>query len=594
LKKRYLITTADERAWKFDQPVIFLGEWCRLYDRKHIWQDMDAIVAKPYGIGVNRKDFDNAEARAIENKLFPEFCRLLNKIHGMQHDEKFWRIVLGHWFRRSIEVLFNRINTLEQCLQTFDISGYTAYSSEEFSLAVPDSNSAVWAFNNEVWNWALTSRILCLSPIHNFPIVFASKQGEEIIFKGVKSNYKEGKLPLSKKIINFARKQLFIITRLLVKETDAFVINSYLPFKDEIKLELALGQCPQKWFSPRINVVEPPNRLLRAKLTELFASQSKNNKEKLISTLLFELLPICFLEGFPYLNQIVYQQPWPKSPKFIFTSNNFDTDEIFKLWTAMKVESGSKYFVGQHGTCYGNSRYMNPSIDEITSDKYITWGWSDNLPQHNPAFVLKTAGRKVAVFNPFGDLLLIETCLYNRITTWDASCEFVEYFNDQIKFIRSLANKPRQLLNIRLHAEYRYLNWNELSRWHDFDPTIKLDKGESAIKNLIADSRLVVHSYDSTGILETLSLNIPTLAFWQNGFEHLRESAKPYYQILVDAEIVHFSSESVGKKVNEVWDDVDGWWRQPKVQVARKQFCDRFAKNSDNPIHELMQIFLTE
>lgn len=35
---RYLITTADERTWKFDRPVLFLGEWCRLYDRRHVWQ----------------------------------------------------------------------------------------------------------------------------------------------------------------------------------------------------------------------------------------------------------------------------------------------------------------------------------------------------------------------------------------------------------------------------------------------------------------------------------------------------------------------------------------------------------------------------
>jgi hypothetical protein len=36
---RYLITTADERTWRFDQPVIFSGEWCRLYERQHIWQN---------------------------------------------------------------------------------------------------------------------------------------------------------------------------------------------------------------------------------------------------------------------------------------------------------------------------------------------------------------------------------------------------------------------------------------------------------------------------------------------------------------------------------------------------------------------------
>ena len=47
---RYLITTADESTWKFDRPVIFLGEWCRIYDRRHIWEDMDAIVSAHQGI----------------------------------------------------------------------------------------------------------------------------------------------------------------------------------------------------------------------------------------------------------------------------------------------------------------------------------------------------------------------------------------------------------------------------------------------------------------------------------------------------------------------------------------------------------------
>jgi hypothetical protein len=47
---RHLITTADERTWKFDRPVLFLGEWCRLYDRKQVWGGMDGIVAEPYGL----------------------------------------------------------------------------------------------------------------------------------------------------------------------------------------------------------------------------------------------------------------------------------------------------------------------------------------------------------------------------------------------------------------------------------------------------------------------------------------------------------------------------------------------------------------
>ena len=46
---RHLITTPDERTWKFDQPVIFLGKWCQLYNRRHIWEKMDFVTVEPYG-----------------------------------------------------------------------------------------------------------------------------------------------------------------------------------------------------------------------------------------------------------------------------------------------------------------------------------------------------------------------------------------------------------------------------------------------------------------------------------------------------------------------------------------------------------------
>ena len=101
-----------------------------------------------------------------------------------------------------------------------------------------------------------------------------------------------------------------------------------------------------------------------------------------------------------------------------------------------------------------------------------------------------------------------------------------------------------------------------------------------------------MQSYDTTGLLELLSQNIPCLAFWQNGFDHLRASAIPYYEGLVDAGIVHLTHASAAQKVNEVWDDVEGWWGADSLQYAKDQFCNQYAKASQNPINEIKQILL--
>lgn len=583
---RFLITTADEQTWKFDRPVIFMGEWCRVYDRRHIWQDMDAIVAPPYGLGHAKKVADLAEARALEDRLFPELCAVLNQYHGTQHDKRFWKIVLGHWFRRYVDMVLNRVKTIEQCMQTYRLSGMTAFSTDHYALATQDSYSAIWGFNDDRWNNALTVRILELLEVTGCTV--------EIIPADVSEGFRWNALAtdesLKRKVLKWLYQQAGKLLSLMARDNDALIINSYLPKKEEIKLQLALWQIPQLLRSQQLEILKKPDRALRQKLSGQIAAQTGKSLADVIGALIFELLPVCYLEGFAELNSIVQQQPWPKKPKFIFTSNNFDTDDVFKLWAAQKTESGSKYIAGQHGNNYGTYRYMYPAVEETTADNFLTWGWTDGLAQHTPAFVFNTAGRKDVVYNPNGGLLLIELCMNHRITTWDGTSEFADYFQDQQSFVNKLMGTPRSNLVVRLHVAHQYFNWNEEARWQAFDRAIKIDTGEIAISNLIAQSRLVVHSYDSTGILETLSQNIPTLAFWQDGFDHLRDSAKPYYQLLVDAGIIHLTPDSAAQKVNEVWDDVDGWWGQSAVQKARSQFCDRYARVSQSHVHDLKKL----
>ena len=107
--KRYLITTEDEATWKFDQPVIFLGEWCRLYDRKHIWQNMDAIVAKPYGVDLFIKEKDDIKVKKLEQKILQELSVILNENFYTNHNTRFWQIILGPWLRTILSLLLNWI-----------------------------------------------------------------------------------------------------------------------------------------------------------------------------------------------------------------------------------------------------------------------------------------------------------------------------------------------------------------------------------------------------------------------------------------------------------------------------------------------------
>ena len=157
-KSRYLIFGSDDRLWKFDQPVVFLGNWCCLYDNQNVWSKMDHVIAEPFG-SIERRNADYSRVRQLEDELFPIFCDTLNSYHNTQYKDKFWKIVLGVWFQRYIDVIYNRVETLKACLKNYNITGATIFDPNGYDLATTDTLSSLWFFNDDRWNNELYSRI---------------------------------------------------------------------------------------------------------------------------------------------------------------------------------------------------------------------------------------------------------------------------------------------------------------------------------------------------------------------------------------------------------------------------------------------------
>jgi len=584
-----LITTADEKSWLFDRPVIFLGGWCCRHARQDLWRSMNAFVAPPYGLDLESRDRDNQLAREYENSLFPELCKILNQYHSTDHTQRYWSILIGHWFRRYIEVIINRYQTLNKCIEVYQPSEVAVSSQKRCELAPWDSYAAIWKFNDDDWNSSLYVRLAEQLNISRVSVEPCNLIETKEVAKNTTSLSGNFLGQLFKSALSKCLKWSVYLSR----NEDAVIINSYLPRKFELLLNLSLRQIPFRYKEQRLSFpVAQVDHFERHRLSKEITPPIQSGLNYSLRSLIFELMPICFLEGYSGLVKAASNLSWPKNPKFIFTSNNFDTDEIFKVWTAEKVESGIPYFVGQHGSNYGTSRYMNPSIEELTSDKFITWGWSDGLSQHVPGFIFKTCGNKRLKSKKNGGLLLIELHPGQMLTTWDSVAEYGLYFNEQLRFVESLWPTVRKALIVRLQLTLQDLGWNEISRWQEFDPFIKLETGAGKLEGLICDSRLVVFSYNSTGVLECMSQNIPMIAFWQNGLEEIRDSAKPYFQLLVDAHILHANPQSAAEHINTIWNNVEEWWNSSSVQDARLKFCQRYAASCLRPVSEMKKILM--
>lgn len=552
---------------------------------REIWGKMDAIVAEPYGLDSSTREAELRVARDLERRILPILSRLLNNYHKVNYSERYWQIVLGHWLRRFIELMINRVKTFQQCISSHSITGTSFLIPQKKYLATEDTVGIVYASRETHWDNLLIHRIVKLLDLNTFPVEVISQAYCQSI------DQKRG-LHAPINFLGMARRIVIWLLSFFSRNHDAFIINSYLPKIFELKLQILLGQFPIFWKSRQCVVTKEPDLFLRERLTREFLGEfaPADKLQEILGALLFEVFPVSLLEEYSDLDKTADQQCWPKIPKLIFTSNNFDSDELFKLWAAKRVDRGSTYIIGQHGNNYGTHRYMYPSIEEITADKFLTWGWVDGLRQHTPMFNFKAINKKSCNYDKLGALLLIETSPSYRIATWDSFFDFGDYLEQQKEFIGGLSVGPRSELILRLHAGHADHQWNQIARLHDFDPALNIESGKLPIEKLISNSRLVVHSYDSTGILESLSLNIPTIAFWKNEFDHLREGAMPYYQLLVDVGIVHLSAESASRMVNEVWGDIDDWWFDENVQRARKDFCNRYALKLDSALADLKKI----
>ena len=583
--ERYLITTADERSWVFDRPVLFLGEWCCRYDRQHIWSKMDAIVAEPYGLDVEQKKQNWLYIQSIIDSLLIELTEVLNNYHNTQYNTRYWNIVVGHWLRRYVCVAFNRYQVLDQVLKNHKINGTTILAAKQYSLATADSSNFIWACNDDLWNHVMFSKILECK--HDLLLNYDPSPLDGITGFCSIDIVNNQKLSLLKKSSILAKR----LALRLQRETDAFIISSYLPLKELIKLHLSLGQIPQSCVRHEFIGGQLDSNARQA-LNINF--EHHKGVERCIRKHIFDVMPSCYIEGYKILVDDSKLLNWPNNPKFIYTSNNFDTDEVFKVWVGSQVNRGIPYFVGQHGNNYGSSIASQRVPDLTTCDKFLSWGWSVKGSNILPAFIFTVAGKKKNLFDPCGGILLIESPLPHRLTPFDNYYEFGLYQEDQFKFVSTLPANISQVLTVRLHHTYKKFSWCDELRWRHYDPSIQLDVGVLPINKLIAKSRLIVHSYDSTGMLETLALNIPTICFWNHGFDHLIPEAKPYYQLLQNVGILHDTPEQAANLIAMHWDNLSAWWSSTELQEARNIFCNQYAKIEKHPVRKLKKLIQSE
>lgn len=506
-----------------------------------------------------------------------------NKIFKKDYDIIFYEIIFGHWLRKFIEQFIFKHDSVVGAIKNCNIDYCQIFDTNNFIYAVDETHSIYSSSLDNGWNASIYSYI-----IENIKsnIKIKKIKIKQKIFKNLKSIQNKKSVSKNninlKSLINF----LFKLSNILPNNSTGLVYNTGFGFYHEKKFEMVLGQLPRNYNLSFKYVISNYNSNLRLNLNfkKYIINDDKNKHDSvhicnLILDILDRSIPIIFYEDFIYMLDFSLKINFPKNPKFILTSYAFETNEPFKFYLAHHKSKNKSltYFVFQHGNSY-ITRIDNTYNNEVrTADKFITWGkksdlnYKNNITHYN--YKLLNLNKNYFKDNISDQILLILRSSGFNTVPYDRQLEGKKQLNLIIDFLEKIDDKLKSKIIIRAHANSKkYLNEYEL-----FFSKFNVDFGKTPYLESVNNAKLVIFNYDSTGMLEMLSLGKPCIGLWPNLYQHLNKFSVSDYKKLKSVNILFDNSENLLKHIVTHWNNLDKWWLDKSTQKVKNEFVKNYS-----------------
>ena len=575
---RFLVTTALESTWNCDRPLSFLGEWCRRFSRSEIWKRLD-IELQDYHWDDREKYFHDYQYLEIlyERKLRQLSC-VLGKMHNTTQSLRYWRIIIGPWLRFFIDALFDRfesVRTVHDAGKTDD-TWLLQYDPSEWSPL--DFREFYAQFTDDPWNHLIFGE--CIRSI-GLPYTMRDERLGRVSANPLPHRRLKGFINL---ICSFYDKLLPL------RFTRFALVSAYMPFARLARFQFGLRQLPIL-RSPSLNINGKPADLSQRKL--LCDEEGDTTYERLLNRLIPDLIPKVYVENFDDLRKDALAK-FPRNPKVLFTANAYQADDGFKAWAAHYVMGGVPLVIGQHGGNMGIARFNQTENHQVRiANVFASWGWTKaaeasvcSMPSLKLGGVAPSSGKSGDILVTIASLPRYFYCSFS----FPVSGQFLNYIQEQVRFVEALDSDLRDSIKIRLNSDS--FGWEIEDRLKFAGLGEAIDTSQDRFRKRLDGCRVSVATYNATVFLETLAWNFPTLVFFDPGRFEFRTEAEAAMNELSNAGILHATPESAARLLNAIGRDVGDWWNGAELQVARREFCDRYARVSDDWIDVWRSFFV--
>ena len=488
----------------------------------------------------------------LYNTLLREVSKSLNIIHKVNFTIKQWELIIGFWLKQYIQSCFEAHNYINFVKKKYSLKKIYITDFKDFNF-IPDNTVQLQNSKNDLdWNLNFYSKVIKYFETKNIV------EKKNFFKKKNKKNVKK-----NKDIKTILRKLLNSIFTSFRSENDAFIANTYLPFLEEKKLEISINYLPSFYTSPDINY-KPVDQEMRNKIK--FNMSTSISLKNFIKSNFYLFMPKAFLENFHELIHLAKSKHFPQNPKFIFTSNLYAYDEVFKVYAANKIKKRS-LFIGQHGNNYFTTIESEYFYESKIADKFLSWGYENRKEKIYRTFNFITFKKKFKKIKKNNKIII--TLKYP-----DYISNFVNRgYDNVILFLEQLNDSIRKNVVLRLSHDFYKESFGIKYFKYFKNYEVVIDDGKEKFENLAKNAKLCVFFYDSTAFLENYCYDIPSLIIEHEGYlNSINNKFQDKYKLLSDNNIFFEDSVLPANHINNIWPNVEKWWLHKTTIKAVNKF----------------------
>jgi putative transferase (TIGR04331 family) len=566
----FLALTGYAEHWDRDEVILVPGSWCLREDRRSYWEPLQFTrMANRWRQG-DSLERGSAECAQTISWLLNRLTAFLNQTHQVNHDERYWNIVLGAWLVRYVHAFYDRYLTIQSCFSQYPdlhthtlkvASYYTPTDGNDFEDLINGSDA-------DGYNFQIFSQI-----IHALGLESRISREIEVPIKPA-SESKLFHWRNRLKAIIFPWLSRFIPHRIIMGSTGLTTRQTF-----QLVQTLGITDLPLPGPCQTPSVRGP----IQASVREALSSIPAYDEFTLcLAQSLPVNLPISFLENYPVMLKLIQTQWLRRTPKIVLSRIDWHLNEPFRVAAAEWQERGALLYVIQHGGGYGITR-LSPfeKFEQSFADRWLSYGWREEeagekvLPLPQPRF--NPSISKTTHLPKRKDILYIATTCHphpQRLENGHIG-HFEEVLSWRMRFIDALPESVRRHLVIKLHP--LDWGWGQAALLKTKYGTLSIVEKEKYLPDMLKDARIVVIEYLGTAMLDTLSHNMPTVLFWDPSIWEIRPNAQSYFNDFEKVGILITQPEKAAAHLVSNYNSPDPWWTNPLLQKARRQFVDQHA-----------------